>query len=428
VVDALRGPQTELNKVESQLAENRNKVGNPNLLMSRQAVQDPEKFAETFGKPGQIYWYEDSSPNAKPDVLPAPAMPQYVTDQIPLITQSMQEISGQHEVSSAQVPPGVTAASAINLLMEADDTMIAPDMADHEEELGKLGCKLLEHVDRFYTDTRTIQIAGDNAAWQIFDFKGSMLRGNLRVEVQAGSAFPQSKSAKQAAMQDLLTFFVQSGNPPHGRQLAQFLQDWEVGGAERLIEEYTIQEQACNRENVLMSMGVPQQLNPYDKDDEHVANHEDFENSPRFKQLPEQIQQMHLAHTQAHRDRIAQQQAQQMQQQIQMQQAMSGQPPPDQQQALAQQQLAQGQQSMNGADQQQQMQAAQGAQQMVQSAQQQGLQQAQAEQQQRHAEAEHRRADERHLQEMQHKREQHQLQLQILRARAQQTGRPQNVR
>lgn len=401
VVDALRGPQTELNKVESQLAENRNRVGNSNLLVSRQAVQDAEKFAEQFARPGSILWFDDvGSPNAKPDILPAPQMPQYVIDQIPLITQSMQEISGQHEVSSAQVPPGVTAASAINLLMEADDTMISPDVADHEEELGKLGCKLLEMVSHFYSNARTIQIGGDNARWQIFDFKGAMLRDNLKVEVQAGSAFPQSKAAKQAAMQDLLTFFVQSGNPPHGRQLAQFLQDWEVGGAERLIEQYTLDEQQCNRENALMALGVMLPLNPYDNDQAHIENHEDFEKAARFKQLPPPSQQMHLAHTQAHRDRLAQAQQAQMAQQMQAQ----GQPPPDQQQA-------QGQMSLLGQQQDQQQQADQGQQQLAAQSQQQGMQQAQAEQQQRHAEQSHQ-------QQMAHRQQQHELQLQLQQRRA----------
>lgn len=414
VVDALRGPQTELNKVESQLAENRNRLGNPTLLMSRQAVQDPDKFAEQIGRVGGIYWYDDvGSPNAKPDVLPAPTMPAYVTEQIPLITQAMQEIAGQHEVSSAQVPPGVTAASAINLLMEADDTMIAPDVADHEEELGKLGSKMLELVGHYYTNARTIQLGGDDASWQIFDFRGSMLRGNLHVEVQAGSAFPQNKAAKQAAMQDLLTFFVQSGNPPKGRQLAQFLQDWEVGGAERLIEQYSVQEQSANRENTLMAEGIPQALNPYDKDADHIANHEDFENGTRFKQLPPQAQQLHLAHTQAHRDRLAQAQAQEMQAQMAMQNPQQQQGPPGQPQP--------DQPDQNGQVDQQHLQNAQGAQQLAQGAQQSGFDQAQAEQQ-------HRQAEERHAQQMTHAQQQHDAQLRLLHARIQQQGAPSGTR
>jgi hypothetical protein len=38
VVKYLRGPQTELNKTKSQIAENRNRFGNPSLLKSRQAT------------------------------------------------------------------------------------------------------------------------------------------------------------------------------------------------------------------------------------------------------------------------------------------------------------------------------------------------------------------------------------------------------
>lgn len=418
IVDALRGPQTELNKVESQLAENRNRLGNPTLLMSRQAVQDADKFAEQIGRVGGIYWYDDvGSPNAKPDVLPAPQMPEYVTEQIPLITQSMQEIAGQHEVSSAQVPPGVTAASAINLLMEADDTMIAPDVADHEEELGKVGRKLLRLVSHYYNNARTIAIGGDDASWQIFDFRGSMLRGNLHVEVQAGSAFPQSRSAKQAAMQDLLTFFVQSGNPPHGRQLAQFLQDWEVGGAERLVEQFSVQEQSANRENTLMAQGIPQALNPYDKDADHIANHEDFENATRFKQLPPQVQQLHLAHTQAHRDRLAQAQAQEMQAQMAMQNPQGGAPQQQQPDPNDPGQLAQAQQQFD----QSQLQNAQGVQQLAQGAQQHGFDQAQAEQQHRHAE-------ELHAQTITHNNQQHDAQMRLLHARLQQQGAPSATR
>src|SRR6516225_3601858 len=140
IVDALRGPQTERNKIKSQIAENRNRVGNPTILASKQAVQDPEKVIRSMTMPGGVVFYDDvGSPNAKPDVLQAPPLPDYVIECLQDNEESMQEISGQHEVTSAQVPPGVTAASAINLLQESDDTMLAPDMADHEEELGMLG-------------------------------------------------------------------------------------------------------------------------------------------------------------------------------------------------------------------------------------------------------------------------------------------------
>jgi hypothetical protein len=390
IVEQLRGPQDELNKVKSQIAENRNRVGNPTILASKQAVQDPEKFLDSMTRPGGTYFFDDvGSPNTVPTFLQPPTLPPYVVEEIARIEESIQEISGQHEVSSAQVPPGVTAASAINLLMEADDTRLGPAMSDYEFQLGKLGQKLLKLAGKYYTDARTVSIGGDNGAWQIFDFRGSQLRGNNHVEVQAGSAFPQSKAAKQAWMQDLLTFMVQSGNPPKGRALAQFLKDSQVGGAERLVEQDTLNEGQCNRENVLLAQGQALPINDYDDDDAHVANHTDFQKQPHYQSLGSQLKEVVEAHVNLHRQRLASQQQAQMQVAMQMQ----GTPSPEQQQAQGQQQAASSQQDLQGQAQQQQAQLAQAAQQMavkgVQAGQAQGVSQAQAEQQMSHAQQLH---------------------------------------
>lgn len=407
IVEQLRPLQTELNKVKSQIAENRNRVGNPTILASRQAIQDPEKFVESTTLPGGVHFFDDiGSPNAVPSYLQAPPLPEYVIDEIQRIEEAFQEISGQHEVASAQVPPGVTAASAINLLMESDDTMLAPGIHDHEEALGALGTKVMKLAARYYTDPRTIKIAGENGAWQIEDFKGEMLNGNTHVQVQAGSSFPQSKAAKQAMIQDLMTFFVQSGNPPHGRQLAQFLQDSEIGAAERLISQYTRDEAQANRENTLMCQGMQLPINPYDDDEAHVANHEDFQKSARFQSYSPQMQQIHLQHTALHRQRMQQVQQQQLEQQMQM----MGQVPPAMSQAAlqAEHELSQlqGQQDM-------QVQQDQANQKMSIQGQQAGLQQLQQAMQQRQAE-------ELHQQSLRHNEEKHQAGLRQMSEQAQQ--------
>ena len=82
-------------------------------------------------------------------------MPAYLTQEIDRIESAIQEIAGQHEVSGAQVPAGVTAASAINLLLEADDTRLGPSIGDLEDALAMCGRKQLELVARFYDDSRT---------------------------------------------------------------------------------------------------------------------------------------------------------------------------------------------------------------------------------------------------------------------------------
>ena len=430
VVSLLRGPQTELNKVCSQMAENRNRVGNPTILVSKQGPIDVDKVIDSFSAPGGIYFFDDiGTPNAKPSYLEAPPLPDYVPEERERLQKTIEDISGQHEVTNANVPPGVTAASAITLLQEADDTRLGLAIQDYEEQIGRFGQKILNLVANFYTDARTLKLGGEDAAWEIFDFKGSMLRGNTHVEVQAGSAFPQSKAAKQAQLTDWLRMMAQMGVQMSPRQISQYLRDSGMGNTERLVEDYNATEVQANRENVLLAQGMPVPINDYDDDEGHIANHEDFERQPRFQALPPQQQKVHLDHTQAHRQRYQQAQQQELENQL----ALQGQVPPTLTQAAFQdqQQLAnlQGLQELMHGDQQ-----AQGQQQGT--AQQQGFQQAQMEQQQRQSQREHelrmqqlqaegQRQAELHQQKLQQNEESHQARL---RAQAQQNRGGSNER
>ncbi|MDE2102253.1 MAG: hypothetical protein KGL39_33720 [Patescibacteria group bacterium] len=422
VAELLRGPQTELNKVKSQIAENRNRIGNPTMLASKQAVQDPENFNRSVSQPGSVYYYDDTgSPNAVPTYLQAPPLPDYVIQEIQNIEEAIQEISGQHDVSSAQVPPGVTAASAIQLLQEADDTRLGPSMFDYEQQLGHLGQKVLKLIARYYTDQRTIRIAGNNGAWQIFDFQGAMLKGNTHVKVQAGSALPQSKAAKQAMAQDLLNFLVQSGNAPKGRELAQFLQAWDIGGADKLIADYTRDETQVNRENVLLAQGRLLPINDFDDDQAHIDGHTDFQKQPHYPTLPPQVQKIFEAHVNAHR---ARQHDQQMTQ-LQLQMEVEGTTPPNLTQPALQnaQQLSQmdpndfqaAQLHLQGAQQGLDMQGQAGQQQ-----QQLAGQQAQQITQLSGQQAQQRQAEEKHQQQMRHAEEMHQANLARARQQPQQ--------
>ena len=371
--------------------------------------------------PGGIYFYDDiGSPNAAPKYLEAPELPDYVIQEVATIQESIEAISGQHEVTNAQVPAGVTAASAINLLQEADSTRLGPAVDDFENQLAKLGNKVLKLVGNFYTDQRTIRIAGDNGAWEIFDFRGVMLKGNTQVMVQTGSAFPHSKAARQAALQDLMTYFVQSGNAPHNRQLAQLLQDFDMGGAERLIEQYTKDEQQVNAENLKLGQGEPLPINDYDDDQEHVDGHTDFQKGIRYSSLPPQIKQVFDTHVGAHRQRLAQIAQQQLQQQMQLQNAV----PPTLSPAALQDQhelsQLQGGIQVQQANQQAQAQAAQ-----------QGYQAAGQEQTQRHVEEKHQtqlqQMQEAHNQKMQQAAESHQAQMARIMQQVQAAGQQQQA-
>lgn len=419
IVELLRGPQVELNKSLSQMKENANRIGNPTLFVNKMAIGDYEQFRDQTMMPGGSYPYDSSmlAPGQLPaQYLEAPPLPEYIADLPQREEQAIEDISGQHEVTNANVPPGVTAASAITLLQEADDTRLGLAIQDYEVQIGRFGQKILSLVANLYTDARTIQLGGDDSAWEIFDFKGAMLRGNTHCEVQAGSAFPQSAAMKQAMATDIMNFLAQSGNAPHGRQLAQFLKDREMGGAEVLVQDYTRTETQVNRENSLMSLGTQLPINDYDDDQGHVDGHTEFQRAARYATFSPQIQQIFEQHVNEHRQRLSQIQQQELQNQL----AMAGKVPPmlsnaafQDEQQLAQlqgQQQVQGQAQQQGYDaagqQQQQRQDAEAHQQMLHHKQQAHESQMQLQQQQR-----------------EHQAEQHQARLQQMQQQAQQSQR-----
>jgi hypothetical protein len=256
--------------------------------------------------PGEIIDYDDTTQNAVPSYLTPPPMPTYALQQQEKIEQSMEAIAGQHEVSNAQVPAGVKAASAINLLQEADDTRLGPAIYDMEETLGETGTMLLKLVAQYYTEERTIMIAGEDHALDAMVFKGASLKGNTHVEVQAGSQFPKSKAAQQAAIQDQLNLYFQyqGGQPMNKRMLGKVLKDLEAGALAKLFGDISVDESQINRENQQLSQSQPLPVNAFDNHEAHIEGHEEYQKGPVYPQLGPVVARIFEEHNNEHRKQL----------------------------------------------------------------------------------------------------------------------------
>jgi hypothetical protein len=302
VTTQARGPQTDLNKLESQIQESAQRIGNPSLLWSRFNGK-----LEYQGLPGETIYYDGTAPDSKPGYLQPPEMPVYVQNLVEQKEQSLQEISGLHEVSKATVPAGVTAASAINLLQEADDTRLGPEVGTNEVAIAQAGTKSLKLYAAFADEQRLVRLAGEDGDWDVFEFRGAMLGSNTNVEVQAGSMMPRSKAAKMAAMTELfglaLQYGAQVGLSLEPRNVRRFFKDYEAGAIDRLFANIGPDEQQITWENRQLARGVPLPINWQDNDDLHIEGHEEFAKSPRYRRLPPEVQQMIALHVQQHRQR-----------------------------------------------------------------------------------------------------------------------------
>jgi hypothetical protein len=300
VTEQLRPPQTELNKIRSQSVENAQKFGNPSLLCSRQAD------IAYSGAVGERIDFNDALPNAIPSFLQPPQLPGYVLQQQEKCEQAIQEIGGQREVTNAQVPTGVKAASAINLLQEADETRLGPPIADMEEQLGVAGTMLLELVARYWNNERMIIVSGENHEIDAISFKGAALKGNTHVEVQAGSQLPRSKAARQAAVQDILGLYFQymGQQPLNKRMLSKVLKEYETGALEKLFGDTSVDDEQINRENHEIAGGAELPINTFDDHRMHIEGHTEFQKGATYLQLPEETRTAMERHIALHRQQL----------------------------------------------------------------------------------------------------------------------------
>lgn len=329
LVDQLRPLNMELNKTRSQMRENAARIGNPPLL-----VPADQQF-KWSGLPGEVVKYDPFAMQTPPQFMQVPSLPGYIQNEPGLIENSMREVSHQSEVSRGQVPAGVTAASAIQLLQEADQTIIAMDAQALERFITESGRMAMDLIAEHYRTDRLIQIAGQDQDWDVESFRSGQFKGDVpTVQVKSGSMIPRSTAARQAQMDFVFQTMLQHGYQPDRLGMSEFLRDYEVGGLERLMGSFSEDASQIAGENRRLQRGDQIAVNDWDDHEAHMRGHERLMKSKRWQTFDQQIQQGFMAHWQAHKAAMDLVQQQQMAQQMQAQAAVGaaqpqqGGPPP----------------------------------------------------------------------------------------------------
>lgn len=279
----LLSPQVERNKTKSQIAENAERFGNPARL--RSAESKGLDGNDWQGLPGEEIIYHDfGTPGSVPQFLAPPTMPQYVVDQLGENAESIARISGQNEVSQGTVPEGVTAASAISQLMEANETMVGPDIADMAASLLDVGKKLLHCVRMFAKTDRLALIAGDDTTWDVTEFRGEALGSPDGDALTIGSTIATSTAVKQSGIQWVVNTLIQNGQAPPPRELRRILRDYEVGGLEHVFGSISKTQTQCVEEHRQLMLGVQVPTNTFDDDSVHVEEHQDWMRGARYRE------------------------------------------------------------------------------------------------------------------------------------------------
>jgi hypothetical protein len=283
--------QREFNRTRSQLIEAKNRMSKPQLIAPRGSV-NPQKITS---EPGLVIEYTPGF--TPPSPLPLQNIPGYVVEEYNRIQRDMDDISSQHEITRGSVPPGVTAATAISYLQEQDDSKLAPTVSSLEEGVEKLGRHFLSHVHQFWNAQRKIRVVGQNGQFESYMFSKANVRGNTDFRVEAGSATPTSRAAKQAFIMEL----VKMGLIPPDKAL-RYLNMAETG---KLYEEMQVDFRDAQRENLRIMEGEKVGVNDWDDDKAHLVEHDNFCKTQEFQSASDKLKEVMLMHRKSHQQQIA---------------------------------------------------------------------------------------------------------------------------
>jgi hypothetical protein len=198
VIDDIIPLQREVNRTRSQRIQAKNMMAKPQVYYREGSLT----VSKINTAPGQ---YIGVRPGFEyPAAAPMPQLPPYVAEELQALDVDMQSISGQHEVSRGTTPPGVEAATAIAYLQERDDSYLAPTFASIEEGLSQVAKCALTLAAEYWTGERTVKVTGDNNGFSAEMFRGADIARGTDIKIEAGSALPTSKAAKQALVMDMM--------------------------------------------------------------------------------------------------------------------------------------------------------------------------------------------------------------------------------
>jgi len=322
LVEQLVPLQMRLNEINAAIVQNAGTLAKPNILSAKKQLEK----GVWDGGGYKVYMY-NHIPNVPPPTfaqgIPLPA--QFFEERQMIIDQ-MVRIAGTNFVMSGEPPKGVTAAAAIQSLLENANSQQS-DLANrwhlyHEQRMTKK-IRLIHkfnHIPNPALNKKLKMITRGCTDVSVNTFIGAQdLSDGIYIKVEQGSMLQKSKVAKMAGYKDLLAAGgfgpALAEDSPRGNKLRSELA--KNMGVEPVEAQDSVEvKKACwENEKLLRGERAPVSAD-YDNHPIHIAEHILQIQSPTFLDNAEQEQLMALdGHIKEHQQIMAQKEAEAQQQQ-----------------------------------------------------------------------------------------------------------------
>lgn len=321
-LDNATDPQKRINSIDSTITLTRKTMAIPQKLIPKGSGIAVGSWT---GRPGQQIEYRDTG--ARPETVPSAGVDPQVWKEREQCVEDIKQITGAIDILKGDRPPGVTAASALEMLYEVGTGKLRPILDRWKMFVEGSQKKQLRVIANYYREPREEYINylksknTELPETTIENFIGAELYDNCNVKVEAGSSIPKLESAQKARLMEAAQTGALQLEIPENR--AQFLEDMGISGYDLDVSPDV---KRAEWENSLMDEPLEQQdaqpvILADDNHQVHVEIHTRRMKAPSFMFLPQEVQQQYMQHIEEHGQYI------QQQQQMAQIQAMQGQAP-----------------------------------------------------------------------------------------------------
>lgn len=235
----------------------------------------------------------ETNPNLpKPSQLEIAPLPNYVIENMSQDITDMRDVSGEREAS--QLPfPGITASVALETAAELSNVDLVPTLRSIESALIDLGRQQLMLANQFYIDERIVKIVGPNKQINIVKFNNLDLLHQTDVSIQVESGLGQSKAASQQKLIDLWD-----------RRVIQdpedFMNAFVTGDIDVILKKKDNAQNIVIEQIEKMKQGENPVVSQFDNHILHVRMLSQFIQTPEFRRLPPDRQQIGVQTLQQH--------------------------------------------------------------------------------------------------------------------------------
>lgn len=220
----------------------------------------------------------------EPRAMIIPMLPEYAYKDTDALKKEINELFGLSEVSRGNLPSSSIPAIGMQILLEQDETRIGIEVEQHEYAWAQVGQYILDYMDEYYIEPRTLKSKGSGMDMQVRKFTGQDLRKNKDVTVIRGSTVPNSKVINR---QEIMNLFQSGllGNPQDPAVKQKVLGMLQYGDTAEAWKERALDMAQIQRTIKQIEQEIPPEIHEFDNHMLHIAEKNDYRKSEKFSKL-----------------------------------------------------------------------------------------------------------------------------------------------